>query len=112
MKKMKNREYKDAWLNLKDKIMYDYILENMRLSTASSLDDEELKDFYMVRCKGKISKINDVLTTMDKMDGSNDFGNLLYDLGIVKETESEWLGIWTWEKSVECIEKYRCIIQQ
>lgn len=81
MKKMKNKEYKDAWLNLKDKMMYDFILENMRLGTASSLDDEELKDFYIVRCKGKIGKIQDILTTMDKMDGSNDFYNMLSDMG-------------------------------
>lgn len=85
MKKMKNREYKDAWLKLKDKMMHDYILENMRLSTASSLDDEELKDFYMVRCKGKIGKVKDILTTMDKMDGSNDFYNMLCGLGLESE---------------------------
>ncbi|XWX34248.1 acetyltransferase [Staphylococcus phage PG-2021_4] len=66
--------YEKAWYELKERKIQEYI----------KLHGE---DGLIPWSKKKDLGIE--LSSMDNIDGSNDFGNLLYDLGIVKKTERE-----------------------
>lgn len=70
--------YEKAWYELKERKIQEYI----------KLHGE---DGLIPWSKKKDLGIE--LSDMDNIDGSNDFGNLLYDLGIVKKTEREWHGV-------------------
>ncbi|AWY02912.1 hypothetical protein [Staphylococcus phage VB-SauS-SA2] len=61
---MKDREYKDAWQELKEKKIQDYI-GNRKI---------EYRDSYFVKY------LESELLEMDKLDGTNEFSNLLSDL--------------------------------
>lgn len=62
---MKDREYKEIWQELKDSKMQDYIM------TRSAYGTKHLATIiYSVD-----------LIKMDSLDGSNDFNNLLRDMG-------------------------------
>ncbi|MBA1352682.1 hypothetical protein GHK60_06235 [Staphylococcus cohnii] len=62
---MKDREYKDAWQELKDIKTQDYI---------------QTRNAYGTRHVATIIYSVD-LEKMDKLDGTNEFSNLLSDLG-------------------------------
>ncbi|MDW3871231.1 hypothetical protein QI301_12285 [Staphylococcus saprophyticus] len=66
---MKDREYKDAWEKLKDKLLRDYPTVE-HLADVSNGDGE----------RGELSKHEDILRHMDQLDNTNEFSNLLSDL--------------------------------
>lgn len=66
---MKDREYRYAWEKLKDKLLRDYP-SAVHLADVSNGDGE----------RGELSKYEEVLKHMDKLDGTNEFSNLLSDL--------------------------------
>ena len=66
---MKDREYKDAWQKLKDKLLSDY-------PTVENLADVSNGDWE----RGELSKHEEALEHMDFLDGTNEFSNLLSDL--------------------------------
>lgn len=68
--------YEKAWYKLKERKIQEYI----------KLHGE---DGLIPWSKKKDLGIE--LSCMDNIDGSKDFGNLLYDLGIVNKTEDKWL---------------------
>lgn len=67
---MKDREYKDAWQELKGKLLreYPYKIEVAR----------ELQGSYEF---GMVEQIKRTGLAMDEKDGTNEFSNLLSDLG-------------------------------
>lgn len=62
---MKDREYKAIWQIFKDKKIQDYI-GNRKI---------EYRDSYFVKY------LESELLEMDKLDGTNEFSNLLSDMG-------------------------------
>ncbi|MEB8071598.1 hypothetical protein NGH54_12810 [Staphylococcus xylosus] len=66
---MKDREYKEAWQTLKDKLLIEY-------PSVVHLADVSLGDWE----RGLLSKQREILFYMDKLDKTNEFSNLLSDL--------------------------------
>lgn len=66
---MKDREYKEIWQFLKDKLLIEYP-SVLHLADVSNGDWE----------RGEMSKHKEVLEHMDQLDGTNEFSNLLSDL--------------------------------
>lgn len=66
---MKDREYKDAWQELKETLMQKY-LEFCYKADVSNGDWE----------KGFLLMTIDILQYMDSLDNTNEFSNLLSDL--------------------------------
>ena len=66
---MKDKQFKDAWQELKDKLLSDY-------PTVEHLADVSNGDWE----RGELSKHEEVLEHMDFLDGTNEFSNLLSDL--------------------------------
>lgn len=66
---MKDREYKVAWQELKDKLLSDY-------PTVEHLADVSNGDWE----RGELSKHEDILRHMDKLDGTKQFSKLLSDM--------------------------------
>ncbi|MDW4448829.1 hypothetical protein QI117_00245 [Staphylococcus saprophyticus] len=66
---MKDREYKDAWQKLKDKLLSDY-------PTVEHLADVSNGDWE----RGELSKHEDILRHMDQLDGTKQFSKLLSDM--------------------------------
>ena len=66
---MKDREYKDAWQELKDKLLDEY---------PNALN---IQKFYGGSYEfGIVQKLEEIGKYMDKLDGTNEFNNLLSDL--------------------------------
>ena len=66
---MKDREYKDARQELKEKLLTEYLAVE-HLADVSNGDGE----------RGELSKHEEILRHMDQLDGANEFSNLLSDL--------------------------------
>ncbi|WP_336832966.1 hypothetical protein [Staphylococcus pseudoxylosus] len=67
---MKDREYKDAWQELKEeKIRYFILLH------------DAYKVHQLERQRIPLNVTRQTLLDMDKLDGTNEFSNLLSDLG-------------------------------
>lgn len=66
---MKDRDYKDAWQELKDKLLSDY-------PTVEHLADVSNGDWE----RGLLSKQREILFYMDKLDNTDEFSNLLIDM--------------------------------
>ena len=66
---MKDREYKVAWQELKDKLLSDY-------PTVEHLADVSNGDWE----RGELSKHEDILSHMDQLDGTKQFSKLLSDM--------------------------------
>lgn len=66
---MKDREYKVVWDELKDKLLREY--PSVDHEAYVSNGDWE---------RGLLSKQRQTLLQMDKLDGTNEFSNLLSDL--------------------------------
>lgn len=64
---MKDREYKDAWQELKEKFIRVYVMQN------------KVKE-PTVDIKVKHQTYRNILRKMDEIDGTNEFSNLLSDL--------------------------------
>lgn len=67
---MKSKDYERAWHELKDKLLSEYPAV-AHLAYVSNGDSE----------RGEMSKHVDVLEYMDQLDGTQDFSNLLNDMG-------------------------------
>lgn len=66
---MKDREYKDAWKKLKEEILNEYPgAVNIQKYYAGSYEF------------GIVQKLEEIGKQMDKLDGTNEFSNLLSDL--------------------------------
>ena len=66
---MKDREYKDAWQELKDKMLREYPTVDHEAYVSNG--DWE---------RGLLSKQREILFYMDKLDNTNEFSNLLSDI--------------------------------
>ena len=66
---MKPKDYERAWHELKDKLLSEY-------PAVTHLADVSNGDWE----RGELSKHVEVLERMDKLDGTNEFSNLLSDL--------------------------------
>ncbi|PKI11016.1 hypothetical protein CW747_02440 [Staphylococcus shinii] len=67
---MKDREYKDAWQELKEEKIRYFILLN-----------DAYKVHQLERQRIPLNVTRQTLLQMDKLDGTNEFSNLLSDLG-------------------------------
>lgn len=75
---MKDREYKDAWQELKDKLTEDYI-EQIRYINQHSItgaDDTWSSGWNMSTAQQLYTDLH----LMNKLDHTNEFSNLLSDL--------------------------------
>ncbi|MEX6340803.1 hypothetical protein AB6E71_05415 [Staphylococcus arlettae] len=68
---MKDKEYKDAWDEMKLDVMIDYA----RLKHTEETPDN------IETLAGRIEQLKDIGKYMDLKDGTNEFSNLLSDLG-------------------------------
>ncbi|ATN02462.1 hypothetical protein [Staphylococcus capitis] len=66
---MKDKEYKRAWMGLKEYLLAIYPTVQWNADLGFSAYDT-----------GECDKLKDILTKMDELDGTNDFKNLLSDL--------------------------------
>ena len=67
---MKDREYKEAWQTLKEEKIRYFILLN-----------DAYKVHQLERQRIPLNVTRQTLLQMDKLDGTNEFSNLLSDLG-------------------------------
>ena len=67
---MKDREYKDAWNEMKLDVMIDY---NRLIYTEETPSNIET-------LPGRVEQLKDIGKYMDMKDGTNEFSNLLSDL--------------------------------
>ncbi|SCU31571.1 Uncharacterised protein [Staphylococcus xylosus] len=67
---MKDREYKEAWQELKEEKIRYFILLN-----------DAYKVHQLERQRIPLNVTRQTLLQMDKLDGTNEFSNLLSDLG-------------------------------
>ena len=65
---MEDREYKDAWQELKETFIRVYVMQN------------KVKE-PTVDIKVKHQTYRNILRKMEEIDGTNEFSNLLSDLG-------------------------------
>lgn len=66
---MKDRQYKAIWQELKEKLLRDYPTV-VHSADVSNGEGE----------RGEMNKHEEVLEHMDKLDGTNEFSNLLSDI--------------------------------
>lgn len=64
---MSDKQYKDAWQELKETFIRVYVMQN------------KVKE-PTVDIKAKHQTYRNILTKMDEIDGTNEFSNLLSDL--------------------------------
>ncbi|WP_019469730.1 hypothetical protein [Staphylococcus cohnii] len=78
---MKDREYKDAWQELKVEMMKQLDIESERLKRAEKeLEDNVYNSYIIGKISGQRVELINVLLTMTSLDNTNDFSNLLSDL--------------------------------
>jgi hypothetical protein len=79
---MKDREYKDAWQELKVEILKQLDIESERLKRAEKeLEDNVYNSYIIGKISGQRVELINVLLTMTSLDNTNEFSNLLSDLG-------------------------------
>ena len=66
---MKDKEYKRAWIELKEEMLYQYPLILHMTKMADGKEDE-----------GSLFQLEEYLKRMDELDGTHEFQNLLSDL--------------------------------
>lgn len=66
---MKDKEYKRAWLELKEEMLFQYPIILHMTKMADGKEDES-----------SLFQLGEHLKRMDELDGTNDFKNLLSDL--------------------------------
>lgn len=69
---MKDKDYKHAWLELKEKLLEEY----PSLHDLHWLKGKRYSDYD----DGRLEKLENVLIKMDQLDGTHEFQNLLSDL--------------------------------
>ena len=78
---MKDREYKDAWQELKEELMKQLDIDSERLKRAEKgLEDNVYNSYIIGKISGQRVELINVLLTMTSLDGTNEFSNLLSDL--------------------------------
>lgn len=78
---MKDKEYKDAWQELKVEMMKQLDIESERLKRAEKgLEDNVYNSYIIGKISGQRVELINVLLTMTSLDGTNEFSNLLSDL--------------------------------
>ncbi|MFQ3845087.1 hypothetical protein AABD41_15000 [Staphylococcus pseudoxylosus] len=78
---MKDREYKDAWQELKEELMQQLDIESKRLKRAEKgLEDNVYNSYIIGKISGQRVELINVLLTMTSLDNTNEFSNLLSDL--------------------------------
>lgn len=78
---MKDREYKDAWQELKEELMKQLDIESERLKRAEKgLEDNVYNSYSIGKISGQRVELINVLLTMTSLDNTNEFRNLLSDL--------------------------------
>lgn len=76
---MKYREYKDAWQTFKEERTQEYIKLHRTVNQVIKPNNQ----YYLFQVANAMVGKNDlahVLKQMDKLDGTNEFSNLLSDL--------------------------------
>lgn len=69
---MKDKDYKRAWLELKEKLLEEYpSLYDLHWPEGKCYSDYD---------NGRLEKLENVLMKMDQLDGTQEFRNLLKDL--------------------------------
>lgn len=69
---MKDKDYKRAWLELKEKLLEEYpSLYDLHWPEGKCYSDYD---------NGRLEKLENVLMKMDQLDGTHEFQNLLSDL--------------------------------
>ena len=66
---MKDREYREAWISLKDAMLEEYPSVDHEADVSNG--DTE---------RGVLSTYEKILKQMDKLDGTHEFSNLLDDM--------------------------------
>ena len=66
---MKDKDYKHAWLELKEEMLSQYPVILHMIKIADSKEDES-----------SLFQLEELLKRMDQLDGTYDFQNLLSDL--------------------------------
>ncbi|WP_210133353.1 hypothetical protein [Staphylococcus sp. GDY8P199P] len=78
---MKDKEYKDAWQELKVEMMKQLDIESERLKRAEKgLEDNVYNSYIIGKISGQRVELINILLTMTSLDGTNEFSNLLSDL--------------------------------
>lgn len=78
---MKDRDYKDAWQELKEELMQQLDIESERLKRAEKeLEDNVYNSYIIGKISGQRVELINVLLTMTSLDNTNEFSNLLSDL--------------------------------
>lgn len=79
---MKDREYKEAWQELKDEWYQNYIKEKSRLEVLENINNisERFREYKFAEINGRLLEIAKFLLQMGKLDNTNEFSNLLSDL--------------------------------
>lgn len=70
-------DHKRNWFTLKEELIKEYFGHTNIVDTMTSSDDTQ-------EFKGMAQQVKFTLKRMEQLDGSNDFRNLLYDLGDIK----------------------------
>lgn len=76
---MKDREYKDAWGKLKEERMQEYIKLHRTVNQIIKPNNQ----YYLFQVANAMVGKKDlahILKQMDKLEGTNEFSNLLSDL--------------------------------
>lgn len=66
---MKDKEYKRAWIELKEEMLMLYPI-TLHMTKMADGDED----------KSALFQLRELLKSMDELDGTNDFKNLLSDL--------------------------------
>lgn len=78
---MKDKEYKDAWQELKVEMMKQLDIESERLKRAEKeLEDNVYNSYIIGKISGQRVELINVLLTMTSLDNTKQFSNLLSDL--------------------------------
>ncbi|WP_204181905.1 hypothetical protein [Staphylococcus sp. GDY8P152P] len=78
---MKDKEYKDAWQELKVEMLKQLDIESERLKRAEKeLEDNVYNSYIIGKISGQRVELINVLLTMTSLDNTNEFSNLLSDL--------------------------------
>lgn len=78
---MKDREYKDAWQELKVEMLKQLDIESERLKRAEKVLEDNVYNSYIIgKISGQRVELINVLLTMTSLDGTNEFNNLLSDM--------------------------------
>ncbi|MGY0413998.1 hypothetical protein ACW5YJ_12280 [Staphylococcus sp. mip270_02] len=77
---MKDREYKDAWQKFKEMRMQEYIKLHRTVDRVTKPNSQHHLFQLANAIVGK-KDLAHILRYMDELDGTNEFSNLLSDLG-------------------------------